>query len=133
MLILFLALLQVNGSRLHVDIQDLHSDKGAVYCALFRDANAWLKPDKALKAVKASIDRTSAVCEFPDLSPGTYAVSTYHDENGNGKLDTNFIGKPKEGTGASNDAKGSMGPAKFDGAKFDLETRDKSMVIHMIY
>jgi uncharacterized protein (DUF2141 family) len=133
MLILLLALMQVPGSRLHVDLQDLRTDKGVVYCALFRDANSWQKPDKALKTAKASIERTSAVCEFPDLSPGTYAVSTYHDENGNGKLDTNFIGKPKEGTGASNDAKGSMGPPKFDGAKFDLDTRDKSIVIHMSY
>ena len=39
MLILFLALMQTLGSRLHVDIQDLRSDKGVVYCALFRDAN----------------------------------------------------------------------------------------------
>jgi len=36
------------------------------------------------------------------IPPGTYAIACYHDENDNGKLDTNFLGIPKEGTGASN-------------------------------
>jgi len=42
----------------------------------------------------------------------------FHDENSNGKLDTNFIGMPKEGVRASNDAKGHMGPPKFEAAAF---------------
>jgi len=39
-----------------------------------------------------------------------------HDENSNGKMDTNFIGMPREGVGASNNAKGHMGPLKFRAA-----------------
>ena len=55
---------------------------------------------------------------FPGIAPGTYAVSVYHDENSNDKLDTNFLGIPREGVGASNNAHGHMGPPKFDSAKF---------------
>jgi uncharacterized protein (DUF2141 family) len=59
-----------------------------------------------------------AVFTFKGVAPGTYAVAVYHDENGNGKIDSNFMGIPKEKTGASNNAKGKMGPPKFQEAKF---------------
>ena len=37
-----------------------------------------------------------------DIPPGTYAFKLHIDENENGKLDTNFIGIPKEQYGISN-------------------------------
>ena len=64
------------------------------------------------------ISHAHAVCEFPGLNTGTYAISVFHDENSNGKLDTNFMGIPREGVGASNNAKGHFGPPKFDAAAF---------------
>ncbi len=47
------------------------------------------------------------------LQPGSYAVAVFHDANGNGKLDTNFLGIPTEAYGFSNDARGSFGPPDF--------------------
>ncbi|MDR1437149.1 MAG: DUF2141 domain-containing protein, partial [Candidatus Symbiothrix sp.] len=49
-----------------------------------------------------------------------YAVSIFHDENDNGKLDTGVFGIPKERTGNSNNARGSYGPPKFDDCKFTV-------------
>ena len=37
----------------------------------------------------------------------------FHDENGNGKMDTGFLGIPTEGVVVSNQAKGFMGPPKI--------------------
>ena len=54
----------------------------------------------------------------------------FHDENANGKIDRNFVGIPKEGYGTSNDAKGFMGPPKYEDAKFEL-TADKKLVINV--
>jgi uncharacterized protein (DUF2141 family) len=68
--------------------------------------------------VRSAVTNSHAVCEFLGVAPGTYAVSVFHDENSNGKLDTNFMGIPREGVGASNDAKGHLGPPKFDAASF---------------
>ena len=62
------------------------------------------------------------------------AVACYHDGNGNGKLDTNMLGIVKEGMGASRDAKGSMGPPKFDNAKVEMErdtARGVGDVLHL--
>ncbi|MBY0427835.1 MAG: DUF2141 domain-containing protein, partial [Alphaproteobacteria bacterium] len=83
------------------------------------DAGAYpTKEAKSKDKQMVKIVQGTAVFSFKGVAPGTYAVAVYHDENGNGKMDTNFIGIPKERTGASNDAKGKMGPPKFQDAKF---------------
>ena len=51
---------------------------------------------------------------------GTYAVILLNDENNNGKCDTNILGIPTEGVGASNGASGGpFGGPKWDDAKFE--------------
>ena len=76
--------------------------------------------------IKANI----AKVVFENIPDGEFAISLYHDENNNGKLDTGWFGIPKEGYGCSNDAKGNMGPPKYEDAKFQL-TDNKSMVIKL--
>ena len=51
-----------------------------------------------------------------------YAISVFHDKNDNKKMDTNFIGIPKEPIGCSNGATGFMGPPKYKKAKFTVAT-----------
>ena len=105
------------ANRMRVEITGLRSDKGKVLCALFTSANDFPKNiDKAVAHAKAEIARGQAVCEFRDIAVGTYAVSIFHDENSNGKLDTNFMGIPREGVGASNNAVGHFGPPRFSAA-----------------
>lgn len=106
---------------IHVEITGLRTDKGQVLCALYSSADGFpTRPEKAAAKTKSSIANHAATCDFTGVAPGTYAVSVVHDENSNGKLDRNFIGMPKEGVGASNNAKGHMGPPKFDAAKFQF-------------
>jgi uncharacterized protein (DUF2141 family) len=45
----------------------------------------------------------------------------FHDENGDGRLDTNVLGIPREGVGVSNNKIRSFGPPKWDDAKFALK------------
>jgi uncharacterized protein (DUF2141 family) len=119
---------------IHVQISGFRNDKGVVRCALFASENGFPKdPSRAVALEKAPITNGSAVCEFSGVAPGRYAVSVFHDENGNGKLDTNFIGIPKEGVGASNDAKGHMGPPKFDAAAFQHSGGRLELKIHIFY
>jgi uncharacterized protein (DUF2141 family) len=91
------------------------------------------KADKAVARLTAKIAERQAVCDFTGVAPGTYAVSVVHDENSNGKLDTNFIGMPREGVGASNDAKGHMGPPKFSAASFRYEGGRMDLMIRVKY
>jgi uncharacterized protein (DUF2141 family) len=103
----------------HVEIGGLRNDKGQVFCALYSSPDGFPKnSEKAVARIKSAILDKQAVCEFSGMASGTYAVSVFHDENSNGKLDTNFMGIPREGVGASNGAKGHFGPPKFDAAAF---------------
>jgi len=123
-----------SGNSIKVIVVGLHSDDGEVDCALFNSADGFPDhSDKAIKKIKSKIESGQAVCVFDDVAPGDYAVSEFHDENGNGKLDRNFIGMPKEGVGASNDATGHMGPPKYGDARFHYEGGRAVITIHTHY
>ncbi len=70
-----------------------------------------------------------------DLGPlpsGLYAVSIYLDKNGNHKLDTNWLGIPKEPVGASNNPKGRIGPPHFDECAFSHGDGNQSISINLV-
>jgi len=46
----------------------------------------------------------------------------FHDENGNGKNDRNFLGIPKEPYGFSNNARRKFGPPTWTEAKFAVSS-----------
>jgi uncharacterized protein (DUF2141 family) len=119
---------------IHVDIDGLHSDRGQVLCALFSSAADFPKKrDNAVARARSEISGKHAICEFQNVSPGTYAVSVFHDENSNGRLDTNFMGIPREGVGASNDARGRFGPPKFSAAAFQHASGRTNLKISINY
>ena len=119
---------------IHLEIETLRNDKGQVVCALYSSSDGFPKEnDKALAHVNSPIADKHAVCEFVGVAAGTYAVSVFHDENSNGKLDTNLLGIPREGVGASNDAKGHLGPPKFDAAAFQFSGGRMTLRIKINY
>ncbi|MDR0612870.1 MAG: DUF2141 domain-containing protein, partial [Dysgonamonadaceae bacterium] len=81
---------------------------------------------KTYKGYAAEVTDTSL--EFSvELPEGEYAISVYHDENDNNKLDTGVFGIPTEGYGFSNNVKGFMGPPSFKESKFSL-TKDSTLI-----
>jgi uncharacterized protein (DUF2141 family) len=60
-------------------------------------------------------------------------VACFHDENGNGKLDTGLFGIPTEGVCASNGATGSMGPPRFEDAKVRIAGGPTIVPVRMKY
>ena len=107
-----------------VTISGMNVDNGNVYVGLYNSEATFLATP--YKGAIAKVSDKKATATFRDLSKGVYAVSVYHDENNNKKMDTNFIGIPKEPIGCSNGAKGFMGPPKYKNAKFKV---NKNMVI----
>jgi uncharacterized protein (DUF2141 family) len=123
-----------SSSKLTVTIAGIRSDRGSIFCELFASPNGYPKDgSKAVQIKQVAIHQRAASCTFEGVTPGSYAVAAYHDENGNGKLDTNFLGIPSEGVGASNDAKGSMGPPSFEKAKLAVTTADLGITIQLRY
>ena len=105
------------ANLIHVDIVGLRNESGQVLCALYSSPVGFPKnSDKAVRRAQSEISHGHGICEFCGIAVGKYAVSVFHDENSNGKLDSNFLGIPREGVGASNNAKGHFEPPKFDAA-----------------
>jgi uncharacterized protein (DUF2141 family) len=101
------------AADLTVEISGVTADKGMVYVALYdheEDFPASGK-QKVGKVVAPTGKQVSVV--FKDLPPGSYAAAVFQDFNGNGKLDKNAFGVPKEPYGFSNGARGHAGPPTF--------------------
>lgn len=96
---------------IHVKILAIRNSTGSVACALFESPAGFsiefLRSATNVMVIK--VRKTQARCDFEDIPPGTYALAVIHDENVNGKLDTNRLGTPTEGYGFSNDAKAALG------------------------
>lgn len=90
------------------------------------------KDSKIVKVTGESMD-----IEFSNLAEKEHAVAIIHDENGNGKVDLKkalFIPVGlAEGYGASNGAKGTMGPPKFKDAKFPFKAPKTEITITLEY
>lgn len=102
-----------------VPLRGLRNNAGQVGCLLFASGNGFpSSPERAVVRQFVPIASKSATCVFENIASGSYAIAAIHDENGNGKLDQNFLAIPTEGYGASRDARGTMGPPKWEDAVF---------------
>ena len=77
------------------------------------------------------INASSMAFSFKGLGSGIYAVSIYHDENDNGKLDANFMGIPSEPYAFSNNAKGMFGPPSFEDCRFEVKSGVQEIIISL--
>jgi len=121
---------QVMGN-LYVIITGYHSMKGKIRIALFHSEYDYQSLAKPLQADSINIIQNRSVVVFANLVPGDYAVKVYHDENNDGKLNTNFIGKPTEVYGFSNNVRGTFGPASWSAAKFKFTAATDSIRIEL--
>jgi uncharacterized protein (DUF2141 family) len=112
-----------------VNIENLNSNEGKLLVGLYNTEADFLK--NRYKDAVISIKNNKATLVFEDVPVGIYAVSFVHDENNNGKMDTNFMGIPKEDYGCSNNAKGTFGPPKWKDAKFELKDENKLITISL--
>jgi len=91
------------------------------------------KHEQAYASVLKKVTSSADTVVFEHLPYGSYAVSIMHDENNNGKLDTNFIGIPKEGVGVSNNPKIGFGGPKFQDSVFTLDKKELEVTVAMKY
>ena len=119
-----------------INIKGSKHNKGNARILLFNEQNKQYFPDKSKKTLKQferTINNKKLVISIKDIPNGKYAVSVHHDENADNKLNTNWLGIPNEGIGASNDAEGNLGPPEFEDAAFVLVKSLKSITINMKY
>ena len=110
---------------LTIEVNGIKNNQGKIFIAIYDSEETFL--NKA-SGIIAEIKDKKSTGIFKGLKKGTYAVSFFHDENNNQKMDTKIFGIPKEPYGFSNGAFGFMGPPKFKDAKFNLDSNKKITV-----
>jgi uncharacterized protein (DUF2141 family) len=120
--------------KLVVEVTGFRNDNGQLLLRLY-GSEAGFPTDgrRALRQLAEPIKGGRAVVDLSGLPFGSYAIGCVHDENGNGKLDTNLLGIPKEGVCASNDARGRRGPPRWSDARFDFKADATGLKIHVHY
>lgn len=116
-------------SNLVISVSNLKDNTGVLVAELYNSKESFLK--KTYKTSSSEIKSNIALIHFAGLPTGEYTVLVYHDKNSNGKLDKYFIGMPKEPVACSNNAKGFMGPPKYEDAKFIVGSSDLKINIKM--
>jgi len=110
------------GYTITLHVRGLRNSDGKVLAGLYNKSDGFPVTRDGWIQGQATHDIVSgrATVKFQGLPTGTYAIAVFHDENDNDDLDVSWIGIPKEGTGASNDAHGRLGPPKWKDAKFEV-------------
>jgi uncharacterized protein (DUF2141 family) len=106
-----------NGDELVIQF-DLTESKGSLFIGIYNSDQDFMKKSVADSIVEVNNKKMLVRMAIPK---GDYAISVFHDLNGNGVLDTHLFGIPKEPYGFSNNARGTMGPPSFEDCTFSFE------------
>jgi uncharacterized protein (DUF2141 family) len=135
--------LSLEAGELRITVDGIRSTHGMVLIGLYDSPTSFGKaveasggflgdPNRfAAVALRANAALKSAVV-FSNLGPGRYAAIAFHDENGDGKLDKNFLGVPTEPYGFSNDVQGFLSPPTFDAAAMALGDGNEAIRIALV-
>jgi uncharacterized protein (DUF2141 family) len=116
-----------------VTVTGLRSARGNVLACMTRRPDAFPDCDKDPQARSLTVPAgTTVELHFGPVPSGRYAISLFHDENGNGKLDKRLI-MPREGYGFSRNAPVVFGPPSFASAAFDVAGEPIRQAIRMRY
>ncbi len=122
-------------SNLTVEISGIQNQRGQVCIRLFPSSQGF--PDGSTgKATRqcSKISDNSISFTFKNLTSGSYAVASFHDQNGDGKLNRNSAGMPTEGYGFSNNPTSSRsGPPKYGETVFLVVGPNTTIKIRMRY
>lgn len=106
-------------STLTLTYNNIAEASGAVMVALY-DSEAAYDGGAPVRAVMIPVSGTSASMTIEGLAPGSYAIKSFHDVDGDGQMGANPYGMPTEPFAFSNNAVGRMGPASWADARFDI-------------
>jgi uncharacterized protein (DUF2141 family) len=133
-LLLFYAYIPASGNdpetksgKMIIKIKNVNSSDGKIYVAIDNSSKTFLKEGN-FKEVSKNANKGIVVFEI-EVPFGEYAVSVYHDENDNNKMDTYMGFIPKEPYGFSNNARGKFGPPSYDDAKVNFEDDGQTLEI----
>ena len=123
------------AAELAIEVRGVRSDAGRIYVAVHarREGERFPYADGMLAGIYQQAHEGAMRFVLRDLPAGRYAVNAFHDENGNGELDANVLGIPKEGYGFANDPPTTFGPPDFEEAAVTVGDAPVTAEMTMVY
>lgn len=97
---------------------EIGPETGAIMVALY-DSEAGYAARTPVRQARVDVAAGERSAAF-ELPAGTYAAMAFHDIDGDGRMTLNPFGRPAEPYAFSNNARGAMGPARWDRARFTV-------------
>lgn len=117
-------------TSIQIQVTDVSSQKGEIFAALYSSENGFPSDaSKSIKTAKIVPSDGKASLNFTQIPEGKYAVAIFQDINGDGKLNTNIFGIPKEGYGFSNNVRNLLRAPTFEEASFRVGKSDIHLTI----
>jgi uncharacterized protein (DUF2141 family) len=108
-------------TSLTVKFEGMRSNKGYILVGLFNKAEGYGVRKYVYRGGKVPASGAGFIYTFNDLPAGDYALSSFHDENDDDRINFNLVGFPKEDYGFSNNVYGPFGNIpSFEKAKVTL-------------
>jgi uncharacterized protein (DUF2141 family) len=115
--------------RVDVTMTGFESEEGQALVAVFLDPQGWPDGDGSEFATAVvPISDGQAVAVFEEVPAGPFAVSVFHDTDGDRELDSGALGIPSEAYGFSADARNAFGPPKFEEARLELAAGENKQI-----
>lgn len=120
------------SGTLEVTVTNVENNNGQIRAVLFKGKQGFPgDASKAFKSLSVQAKEGKTVLVFEDIPYGEYAISLLHDQNSNGKMDTNVFGYPQEDYGVSNNATAALWAPQYEEARFGFQEEVKKMLIHL--
>lgn len=119
-------------AQLHVQVAHLRNAKGFIHACLTRDPKHFPDCRGDPDAITATVPASAGAFRFSALAPGAYALTVFHDENRNHRLDT-AMGIPREGFAFSNDPRVRFGAPKFRQVVTSIPSGQTALTVRMQY
>jgi uncharacterized protein (DUF2141 family) len=107
-------------NKIVVNVSNFENNNGVCIVCLYDNAKAFAGKGTPVNCLTVTVSNKTATASFEGIAEGSYAVSLIHDANNNKKFDTNFLGIPTEGYGASQNELPFAAAPKFDANKFTV-------------
>jgi len=106
-------------NTIEVSMTGFENNDGKAMVGLFIEEETFLREPKI--TLSSEIVNHKSEVTFTDVPDGIYAISVYHDENDNNKLDLIMGVLPKEDNGTSNNPESVLGPPKWKDSIFEIK------------
>ncbi|MEE1961812.1 Uncharacterized conserved protein, DUF2141 family [Flagellimonas taeanensis] len=127
---LVLPLFVFSQNTISVHINNVESNEGQIKVAIYDSDDSFLSFEQVYRGSSVKAQKGQVILRMEDIPSGEYALAIFHDENGNGKLDTNWLGIPRERVAFSHAKMKTFGPPKYKECAFKV-TADHEISIDL--